>query len=172
MEMEEFEEEPYDVEEYDPAFATYLDARRRFQECPVVFFLLLRSKIKALQPPHQCGRVQKGANQKGRKAAKGKSVYKYTKPPSKGADPKGRAKPAMSPPTCLRCGSGLRVGSARERRLSRTEDLAGHGAGRVILAIPSKLPDPRSAYVKGNVLRKAECFNSLWAVMWMRSVVG
>lgn len=32
-------------------------------------------------------------------------MFKYTKPPSKAADPKGRAKSAMGPLTCLRCGA-------------------------------------------------------------------
>ena len=53
-------------------------------------------------PPKGKGKGKKG---RGNGRGGGKNNYKYTKPPTKAADPKGRANAALGAPRCLRCGS-------------------------------------------------------------------
>lgn len=105
------EEEPFfDVQEFDEAYASYIDARRRFQDLkmsrgflPVV--ALQDSQMAAGQPDRSSspakGRGKKG---KGKGKAKGKATVHYGKGTPKNADPKGRAKAAFAT-SCLRCGS-------------------------------------------------------------------
>lgn len=92
--MDDNDGEGYDVEAYDMAYATYMDARRRFQDLkPVV----------ALQEPSTAASstsCNKGATKsigkgKGGKKGKGKAVFRYQKPPGEAADPKGRSEHAL-----------------------------------------------------------------------------
>ena len=106
-------EPPWCVEEYDEAYAAYLDARKRFSDLRLSRGFL---PVVALNDPSagnlspgilssgggspQRGRGGSGKSPKGKSKGKGKSTYRFNRPPPKQADPKGRAK-AM---TCLRCG--------------------------------------------------------------------
>ena len=94
----------YDPEEYDKCFASYVDARRRFNELRMSRGFL---PVVALDPnaanSSQLPVNNKGKGKKGRgKGRGGKNNVKYAKPPMKPHDPKGRAQAALR---CLRCGS-------------------------------------------------------------------
>ena len=113
---------PFDVADYDEAFAAYTDARRRFNELKLSRGYL---PIVALSDPsagnltpglasplHQQLPQVKGkkggfGKGKGKGKQKGKgsgssNVYRYSRGPGKERDPRGRASAAMR--TCLRCG--------------------------------------------------------------------
>ncbi|CAL1170206.1 unnamed protein product [Cladocopium goreaui] len=94
----------YDPDEYDECFASYVDARRRFNELRMSRGFL---PVVALDPNASGSNRQpinnKGKGKKGRgKGRGGKNNVKYSKPPMKPHDPKGRAQAALR---CLRCGS-------------------------------------------------------------------
>ena len=116
---------PFDVADYDEAFAAYTDARRRFNELklargylPIV--ALSDPSAGNLTPglasptsqqlPHVKGKGKKGGFGKGkggRGKQKGKgsgssNTYRYSRGPGKQPDPRGRASAAMR--TCFRCG--------------------------------------------------------------------
>ena len=107
------EEAPYDVQEFDEAYASYVDARRRFQDLKMSRGFL---PVVALQDPTSAassndrGQSPKGhgksaGKSKGLKGKhKGKATVRYGKGPAKAADPIGRAKAALAT-SCLRCGS-------------------------------------------------------------------
>ena len=106
----------FDVSEYDEAYATYTDARKRFNDLkmsrgflPVVALQDQSSTATSSQAPRpQFGKGYGsgfGKGKKGKSKGKGKSsTYRYNKPPHKQADPKGRARSALAP-ACMRCGS-------------------------------------------------------------------
>ena len=94
--------------QFDSAYATYLDARKRFNDLrlsraylPVVALTGNQQQGPSSSdgspggPPRGKG---KGYGSSGR--GKGRNIVRYSNPPGK-ADPRGRAKAAM---TCLRCG--------------------------------------------------------------------
>ena len=103
-----------DTEAYDEAYAAYLDARKRFSDLrlsrgylPIV--ALSDPSAGNLSPgvqsptssPTSKGKSKSGKGKGGKGKGKGKNIYRYSKPPAKGADPKGRAQAVLS---CLRCG--------------------------------------------------------------------
>ena len=103
----------FDVQEYDEAFATYVDARRRFQDLklsrgflPVVALSEAGASSSSYQQPGQHGGGKPGGGfQKGRgKKGNGKNIVRYKSSPGKGVNPKGRAKAAMTD-VCVRCGA-------------------------------------------------------------------
>ena len=112
--QDEADEEPYfDIQEFDEAYATYVDARRRFQDLKMsrgflpVVALQDASTGSQAQPDQRPHSIPKGAAKKGSKGkgkSKGKTTVHYGKGPPKGADPRGRAK-AVFASACLRCGS-------------------------------------------------------------------
>ena len=107
----------HDVESYDQAYATYLDARKRFSDLRLQ---LARGclPVVAVGDP-SAGNISPGVTSPGSsptsKGKKGKSkgsskggspkgkpaTYKYSPAPMKAAEPKARAKAALR---CLRCG--------------------------------------------------------------------
>ena len=104
----------FDTEAYDHAFATYLDARRRFQDLKISRGFLpvvaLTEQGQGQQPssstsaPFSGGKGYnrgKGKGRGGGRQGKGSNVVRYPNYPPKPADPRGRAKSAMQ---CLRCG--------------------------------------------------------------------
>ena len=113
---------PFDVADYDEAFAAYTDARRRFNELKLARGYLpivalsdpsagnLTPGLAAPSPqslPHPKGKKGGFGKGKGRGKFKGKgsgssTTVKYSRGPGKERDPRGRASAAMR--TCLRCG--------------------------------------------------------------------
>ena len=103
-------EDPYELaEQYDHAYATYLDARQRFQQLklargylPVVALTDGQSSPMASSPSNKGkDRSPSKGKSKSKNKGKGKNVIRY--PPNTGgkaADPRGRAQAT----TCLRCG--------------------------------------------------------------------
>ena len=107
-------DETFDTDQYDEAFAAYLDTRRRFQDLklsrgfyPVVALAdqgALPAAASSQQPVGK-GKGFGGGKSKGKPKGrrKGSSVVKYNPElPMKNADPRGRAAAAMQ---CLRCGA-------------------------------------------------------------------
>ena len=107
----------FDVSEYNEAYATYTDARKRFNDLkmsrgflPIVALQdqssTATSSTQAPRPPFSKGYGSGyGKGKKGKSKGKGKSsTYRYNKPPDKQADPKGHARSALVP-ACMRCGS-------------------------------------------------------------------
>ena len=99
------DEDGYDPDEYDECFASFVDARRRFNELrmsrgflPVVALDPNAGSTGAQQPINSKGKGKKGRG----KGRGGKNNVKYSKAPMKPHDPKGRAQAAMR---CLHCGS-------------------------------------------------------------------
>ena len=103
----------FDPEEYDQCYATYMDARKRFNELrmsrgflPVVALDPNSSGAPSTQMPSPPKGKGKGKKGRGKGRGGGKNNFKYNKPPMKTPDPKGRANAALGgPPQCLRCGS-------------------------------------------------------------------
>ena len=113
---------PFDVADYDEAFAAYTDARRRFNELKLARGFLpivalsdpsagnLTPGLAAPSPqqlPHSKGKKGGFGKGKGRGKFKGKgsgssTTVKYSRGPGKERDPRERASAAMR--TCLRCG--------------------------------------------------------------------
>ena len=99
----------FDVAEYDSCYASYIDARKRFNDLRMARGFL---PVVALDPsasassqtpssPHP-----KGKGKKGKSKGKGKNIFRASRPPMKAADPHGRAQSAMGAAApCLRCGS-------------------------------------------------------------------
>ena len=110
-EADEEDDASFDAEAYDHAFATYVDARRRFQDLkisrgflPVVALTesgqgqAPASSSSASTPGYKGGAAKgKGRGRKG----KGGNVVRYPSYPAKPVDPRCRAKVAIQ---CLRCG--------------------------------------------------------------------
>ena len=104
------------AEAYDSAYATYMDARQRFQQLKLargylpVVALTDGQTAAASSSTSPTGRGKghdKGRGKgKGKSKSKGKGSNTIRYPPSSGgkADPKGRAKAATASMTCLRCG--------------------------------------------------------------------
>ena len=100
----------FDVAEYDSCYATYVDARKRFNDLRMARGFL---PVVALDPSVNAAGSQqpqapanpKGKGKKGKSKGKGKNTFRAPRPPMKAADPRGRAQAAMNAP-CLRCGSG------------------------------------------------------------------
>ena len=111
-----YQEEPdeheheFDTEEYDEAYASYVDARKRFNDLKLSRGFLPVVALQDSGPSSSSTSSQKpfkgmGKGKKGKGKGKGKSsTYRYDRPPGKPADPKGRARAAMAP-ACMRCGS-------------------------------------------------------------------
>ena len=98
----------FDVAEYDSCYATYLDARKRFNDLRMARGFL---PVVALDPSANSGAASsqmpsssKGKSKKGKSKGKGKNVFRAPRPPMKTPDPHGRAQVALNAP-CLRCGS-------------------------------------------------------------------
>ena len=111
---DEAEEEPFfDIQEFDEAYASYVDARRRFQDLKMSRGFL---PVVALQdnsspshgstdrPSSPTKEFGKKGGGKSKSKGKGKTTVHFGKSKPKGADPRGRAQAAMQSP-CLRCGS-------------------------------------------------------------------
>ena len=107
-------DENFDTDQYDDAFAAYLDARRRFQDLKLsrgfypVVALADQGALPAAASSQQPVGKGKGfgggkSNGKPKGRGKGSSVVKYPKIPMKNADPRGRA--AAAAMQCLRCGA-------------------------------------------------------------------
>ena len=99
----------FDVGEYDECYASYIDARKRFNDLRMARgFLPVVALDTNSQSSGQLPLVAKGKGKKGKGKSKGKGKgknhYRTSRPPPKQADPRGRAQAAMNPP-CLRCGS-------------------------------------------------------------------
>ena len=104
------------AEAYDSAYATYMDARQRFQQLklargylPVVALTdgQTAASSSSTTPTGRGKGHDKGRGKgKGKSKSKGKGSNTIRYPPSSGgkADPKGRAKAATASMTCLRCG--------------------------------------------------------------------
>eukprot|EP00435_Cladocopium_sp_Y103_P035039 s1888_g9.t1 len=131
------------AEEYDSAYATYLDARRRFNEIklsrgylPIVALTDGGSMSPGAATPHSPSPSASPGRGNG-KSKKGKSKSK-SKGRGKEPDPKGRAKAAGSiggQPTCLRCGQVghmtyncpvPRGNSPPKRKAAPTESIVDH----------------------------------------------
>ena len=108
-------EDPTDTAaEYDSAYASYLDARKRFSDIKLARGFLpivaLWEGGSALSPgtssPTSPPGKGKGKGSKGKAKGRGKwkGPVRYPSYPPKQADPRGRAQSAMTPQTCLRCG--------------------------------------------------------------------
>ena len=103
------------AEEFDTAFASYTDARKRFNELKMARgFLLLVALTEQQQPlrtaasssssPTASSWQRKGKGKGGKNKGKGRGSSATIRYPPQGArksDPKGRARANM---TCLRCG--------------------------------------------------------------------
>ena len=107
----------HDVESYDQAYATYLDARKRFSDLRLQLARGFLPVVAVGDP--SAGNISPGVTSPGSsptsKGKKGKSkgsskggspkgkpaTYKYSPAPMKAAEPKARAKAALR---CLRCG--------------------------------------------------------------------
>jgi len=101
----------FDVAEYDSCYASYLDARKRFNDLrrargflPVVAldFSASSTSTSPTQMPMQSN--MKGKGKKGKAKGKGKNNNRPPRPPMKTPDPRGRAQAALNAPS-LRCGS-------------------------------------------------------------------
>ena len=102
------------AEEYDSAYASYIDARRRFNEIKLsrgyLPIVALTDGGNPASPSSSLSPVSPGRG-KGKtktKKGKGKGSSTLVKYPARGKgkepDPKGRAKASGNTPTCLRCG--------------------------------------------------------------------
>ena len=100
------------AEEYDSAFAAYLDARKRFNNIklsrgylPIVALTDANSNLAPGISPSSSPSSSKGHKGKGKGKPKGKGKGNVVRYPPRGKgkdpDPKGRAQSAM---TCLHCG--------------------------------------------------------------------
>ena len=98
----------FDPAEYDECFASYMDARKRFNELRMSrgFFPVVAYDPNAAGSSNtgQSPMPPKGKGKKGKSKGRGKNNFRYNKPPMKPHDPKGRAQAAIGP-QCLRCGS-------------------------------------------------------------------
>ena len=88
----------FDVAEYDSCYASYIDARKRFNDLrmargflPVV--TLDPSASASSQAPSTPN--PKGKGKKGKSKGKGKNIFRPPRPPMKAADPRGRAQSTM-----------------------------------------------------------------------------
>ena len=106
------------AEEYDSAFAAYLDARKRFNDIklargylPIVALSEAGAGLSpgispSASPSSSLGRGKgKGKPKSKNKGKGGRTTVKYPpRGPGKPADPRGRAHAALASTTCLRCG--------------------------------------------------------------------
>ncbi len=109
------EEQPVDlpyVEEFDEAYAAYVDARKRFNDIklsrgylPIVALTESQANLSpgiSSTPSSPTSPSGKGKKGKGKGKGKSKNVFRYpARGPGKQPDPKGRAQASM---VCLRCG--------------------------------------------------------------------
>ena len=135
----------FDVEQFDQAYAAYLDARKRFTDLKLARGFL---PVVALSDP-AAGNLTPGTSSptrssggyspsKGGKKGKGKkggkpNVVRYNKPPMKPSQPQQRAQSAMK---CLRCGQpghfavdcpvSARSKNQGTKRAAPTESMASH----------------------------------------------
>ena len=104
-------EQEFDTEEFDEAYASHVDARKRFNDLklsrgflPVVALqdsAASSSSTTSQQRPYK----GMGKGKKGKSKGKGRgSTYRFDRAPAKQPDPKGRARSALAP-ACMRCGS-------------------------------------------------------------------
>ena len=138
------------AEEFDTAYATYLDARKRFNEIKLSrgYLPIVALTDGNLSPgaasPHSSGSPVSPGRGKG-KTKKGKGGSNTIRYPPRGKgkepDPKGRAKASSGPPTCLRCGQvghmtyncPVPKGGATKRKTAPTESTVDHSEhGHVI----------------------------------------
>ena len=143
------------AEEFDSAYATYLDARKRFNEIKLSrgYLPIVALTDGNLSPgaasPHSSGSpVSPGRGGKGKtKKGKGKGGSNTVKYPPRGRgkepDPKGRAAASGTPPTCLRCGQvghmtyncPVPKSGASKRKTAPTESTVDHSEhGHVIFS--------------------------------------
>ena len=111
-----YQEEPdehghgIDPEEYDEAYASYVDAHKCFNDLKLSRGFLPVVALQDSGPSSSSTSSQKpfkgmGKGKKGKGKGTGKSsTYRYDRPPAKPTDPKGRARAALAP-ACMRCGS-------------------------------------------------------------------
>eukprot|EP00913_Durusdinium_trenchii_P003467 g3210.t1 len=107
--QEDYEEPEleFDPGEYDEAYASYVDARKRFNDLKLSRGFL---PVVALQDASSSSsrffqRPFKGLGKGKKGKGKGKSAtYRYDKAPAKQPDPKGRGRAALTV-ACMRCGS-------------------------------------------------------------------
>ena len=103
------------AEEHDTAYATYLGARKRFNEIKLsrgylpIVALTDGNLFPGAASPHSSGSPVSPGRGKGKaKKGKGKGGSNTVKYPPRGSgkepDPKGRVKASGTSPTCLRCG--------------------------------------------------------------------
>ena len=105
------------AEEYDSAFAAYLDARKRFNDIklargylPIVALSeagvgLSPGISPSASPSSSPGRGKGKGKPKGKNKGKGgRTTVKYPPRGPGKADPRGRAQAALASTTCLRCG--------------------------------------------------------------------
>ena len=140
------------AEEFDTAYATYLDARKRFNEIKLSrgYLPIVALTDGNLSPgaasPHSSGSPVSPGRGKGKtKKGKGKGGSNTIRYPPRGKgkepDPKGRARASSGPPTCLRCGQvghmtyncPVPKGGATKRKTAPTESTVNHSEhGHVI----------------------------------------
>ena len=133
------------AEEYDSAYASYIDARKRFNEIklsrgylPIVALTDGNVSPGAASPHSSASPVSPGRGKGKTKKGKGKGGSNTIRYPPRGKgkepDPRGRAKAAGSPPTCLRCGQTGHMtyncpvpkSSATKRKTAPTESIVDH----------------------------------------------
>ena len=143
------------AEEFDSAYATYPDARKRFNEIKLSrgYLPIVALTDGNLSPgaasPHSSGSpVSPGRGGKGKtKKGKGKGGSNTVKYPPRGRgkepDPKGRAAASGTSPTCLRCGQvghmtyncPVPKSGASKRKTAPTESTVDHSEhGHVIFS--------------------------------------
>ena len=133
------------AEEYDSAYASYIDARRRFNEIKLsrgyLPIVALTDGGNPASPSSSLSPVSPGRGKGKTKAKKGKgkgssNLVKYpARGKGKEPDPKGRAKASGNSPTCLRCGQVGHMtyncpvpkagGGASKRKTAPTESTVG-----------------------------------------------
>ena len=140
------------AEEYDSAFAAYLDARKRFNDIklargylPIVALSEAGAGLSpgispSASPSSSPGRGKGKGKPKGKNKGKGgRTTVKYPPRGPGKADPRGRARAALASMTCLRCGqqghttynSPVPKGSPKKRS-APTESVVGDEHGLVI----------------------------------------
>ena len=104
-------EEPefeFDPGKYDEAYASYVDARKRFNDLKLsrgfLRVVALQDAPSSSSTPSQRPFKGMGKGKKGEGKGKSKSTFRYDKAPAKQPDPKGRGRSALAA-ACVRCGS-------------------------------------------------------------------
>ena len=113
----------FDTEEFDEAYASYVDARRRFNDLKLSRGFLPVVAPQDSAPSSSTTPSQKpfkgmGKGKTGKNKGKGKSsTFRYDRPPGKQPDPKGRARSALAPAACAVVQPRTRQPSALRRVL-------------------------------------------------------